>query len=181
MAAYCWVYDSRHLQADCQEPGSAPETYARQSSMGYFYRYLCVTCSIMFHCTCSVLLCLGRVLFVRKMLGWVVKEVSQAELGRNHSVLGRATFIFFRNKSKQQVELTELVSLEPFDDRPVRTVHGVVTLDQLVRDLSDRRPAVHRQTVRALVVVVKHQPHLPYRSTKHQLSPAVHSKLKVQN
>jgi len=28
MAAYCRVYDSRHLQADCQEPGSAPEPYA---------------------------------------------------------------------------------------------------------------------------------------------------------
>ena len=25
MAAYRWVYDSRHLQADCQEPGSAPD------------------------------------------------------------------------------------------------------------------------------------------------------------
>jgi len=23
------VYDSRHLQADCKEPGSAPEPYAR--------------------------------------------------------------------------------------------------------------------------------------------------------
>jgi len=23
------VYDSRHLQVDCQEPGSAPEPYAR--------------------------------------------------------------------------------------------------------------------------------------------------------
>ena len=34
---YRQVYDSRHLQADCQEPGSAPEPYARQSSMGYFY------------------------------------------------------------------------------------------------------------------------------------------------
>ena len=29
MAAYHWVYDSRHLQADCQGPGSAPEPYAR--------------------------------------------------------------------------------------------------------------------------------------------------------
>jgi len=29
MAAYCWVYDSRHLQADGQEAGSAPEHYAR--------------------------------------------------------------------------------------------------------------------------------------------------------
>ena len=37
MAAYCRVYDSVHLQADCQEPGSAPEAYAQQSSMGYFY------------------------------------------------------------------------------------------------------------------------------------------------
>ena len=63
--------------------------------MDYFYRYVRVTCSIMFHCTCSVLLWLGRVLFVRKMLGWVVKEVSQAELGRNYSALARATFIFF--------------------------------------------------------------------------------------
>jgi len=35
MAAYRRVYDSRHLQADCQEPGPAPEPYARQSSMGY--------------------------------------------------------------------------------------------------------------------------------------------------
>ena len=32
--AYRRVYDSRHLQADCQEPGSAPERYARQSSAG---------------------------------------------------------------------------------------------------------------------------------------------------
>jgi len=37
MAAYRGVYDSRHLQADCQESGSAPEPYARQSSMGYFF------------------------------------------------------------------------------------------------------------------------------------------------
>jgi len=29
MAAYHRVYDSRHLQADCQEPGSPPEAYAR--------------------------------------------------------------------------------------------------------------------------------------------------------
>ena len=43
MAAYRRVYDSRHLQADCQEPGSAPEPYARQSSMGYlFYTHLYV-------------------------------------------------------------------------------------------------------------------------------------------
>jgi len=39
MAAYCLVYDLRHLQADCQEPGLAPEPYARQSSMGYLYLF----------------------------------------------------------------------------------------------------------------------------------------------
>jgi len=37
MAAYRQVYDSRHLQTECQEPGSASEPYARQSSMGYLY------------------------------------------------------------------------------------------------------------------------------------------------
>jgi len=43
MAAYRRVYDSRYLQADCQEPGSAPEPYARQSSMGCLYLFLQVT------------------------------------------------------------------------------------------------------------------------------------------
>jgi len=33
MAAYRRVYDSRYLQADCQEPGSAPEPYAQQWSI----------------------------------------------------------------------------------------------------------------------------------------------------
>jgi len=40
MAAYRWVYNSRHLQADYQEQGSAPEPYAWQSSMGYLYLWL---------------------------------------------------------------------------------------------------------------------------------------------
>ena len=35
MAAYRQVYDSLHLQADYQEPGSTPEPYVRQSSIGY--------------------------------------------------------------------------------------------------------------------------------------------------
>jgi len=33
MAAYRLVYDSRHLQADGREPGSAPEPHTRQSSI----------------------------------------------------------------------------------------------------------------------------------------------------
>ena len=39
MAAYRWVYDSPHLQADCQALGSAPEPYARQSSMGNLFTF----------------------------------------------------------------------------------------------------------------------------------------------
>jgi len=39
MAAYRLVYDSRHVQADCQEAGSAPEPYARQS-VEYWLRLL---------------------------------------------------------------------------------------------------------------------------------------------
>jgi len=39
MAAYRRVYDSRHLQADCPEPGAATETCAQQSSMGYLYLF----------------------------------------------------------------------------------------------------------------------------------------------
>jgi len=39
MAAYRRVYNSRHLQADCQELGSAPEPYARYSSMGYLFNH----------------------------------------------------------------------------------------------------------------------------------------------
>ena len=35
MAAYRRVYNSRHMQGNCQERGSAPEPYARQSSMRY--------------------------------------------------------------------------------------------------------------------------------------------------
>ena len=40
LAAYRQVCDLHHLQADCQEPGSALEPYARQSSMGYLYLYI---------------------------------------------------------------------------------------------------------------------------------------------
>jgi len=41
MAAYRRVYDSRHLQADCRELGSAAEPYARQSNMGYVLHWRC--------------------------------------------------------------------------------------------------------------------------------------------
>jgi len=43
MEAYRRVYDSRHLQADCQAQGFPQEPYTRQSSMGYLY--LLVTCN----------------------------------------------------------------------------------------------------------------------------------------
>jgi len=40
MATYRRVYDSRHSQADCKEPGTAPEPYAGQSIMGYRYLFI---------------------------------------------------------------------------------------------------------------------------------------------
>ena len=39
MAAYRRVYDSRHLQAGCKEPGSAPEPLARQLCTGCVYLF----------------------------------------------------------------------------------------------------------------------------------------------
>ena len=48
MAAYCRVHDSRHLQADCQEPGSAPEPYTQQSSMGYLFLLVCTVSGTIF-------------------------------------------------------------------------------------------------------------------------------------
>jgi hypothetical protein len=49
----------------------------------------------------------------------------------------------------------KLVSLKAFDDRPVRTVYGVVGLDQLITDLSNRPPTVNGQCATTLIVVVK--------------------------
>jgi len=37
MAAYRRVYDLRHLQADCLEPGSAPEPYAGKRVWATFF------------------------------------------------------------------------------------------------------------------------------------------------
>jgi len=43
---------SNHLQADCQEPGSAPEPYARQPSTGYTFTffYLSITTESSWSC-----------------------------------------------------------------------------------------------------------------------------------
>jgi len=43
MAAYRRVYDSRHLQADCQEPESAPEPYARYRVWATFLQYKAIS------------------------------------------------------------------------------------------------------------------------------------------
>ena len=40
MAAYRRVYDSRHLQADCQEPGSAPNPMLSNRAWATFTFYL---------------------------------------------------------------------------------------------------------------------------------------------
>jgi len=43
MAAYRRVYDSRHLQADCQEPGSATEPYAGGSRVWATFTFTFLT------------------------------------------------------------------------------------------------------------------------------------------
>jgi len=43
MATYRRVYDLHQLQADCQEPGSAPEPYARLIEYGLPLPLLCST------------------------------------------------------------------------------------------------------------------------------------------
>jgi len=61
MTAYRRVYDAHHLQADCQELGSAPELYARQSSVGYLYLFLPMIHSMQlcaFGCFPNHLLCI---------------------------------------------------------------------------------------------------------------------------
>jgi len=40
MEAYHRVYDLRHLEADCQEPGSAPEPYASEVTTLWCYTNL---------------------------------------------------------------------------------------------------------------------------------------------
>ena len=60
MAACRRVYDSRHLQADCQEPWSGPEPYTRQSSTGYLYRYMVSKCRSVI-CSVSLLFSKRRV------------------------------------------------------------------------------------------------------------------------
>jgi len=42
MAAYRRVYDSRHLQADCQEPGPAPEPYALEYGLPLSFYFILV-------------------------------------------------------------------------------------------------------------------------------------------
>ena len=51
MAAYCRVYDSPHLQADCQEPRSAP---LRNPTFGNrvwaTFTFLCILASVLTTC-----------------------------------------------------------------------------------------------------------------------------------
>jgi len=51
MSAYRRVYDSRHLQADYQEPRSAPEPYAWQSSVGNLHLYIVCVKRVLFSWT----------------------------------------------------------------------------------------------------------------------------------
>jgi len=71
-----------------------------------------------------------------------------------------------KSMSQHQMKLTKLVTWKSFNDRPVRTVQGVVTLHKLFTDLSDCRPIVDSQSVWAEVVIVEHQRRL-YTNKQH--------------
>ena len=73
--AYRLVDDSHHLQADCQEPGSAPEPYARQSSMGYLY-LLSFTHRLIFMYSCGLTVATSRICNV--LLRRCVSDVAEA-------------------------------------------------------------------------------------------------------
>jgi len=72
---------------------------------------------------------------------------------------------------QQQAELTELISSEPLNNRPVMTGNGMIALYELVTDLRHHCPAVDCQCMWALIIIVKHQPHLytfNWRITSHK-------------
>jgi len=74
MAAYRQVYDSCHLHADCQEPGSAPEPYAVWGILVNHYITLCVcvrvrVCVCVRVCACvRVCVCAQHIVFAVKFL-----------------------------------------------------------------------------------------------------------------
>jgi len=74
MAAYRRVYNSRHLQVGCQEPGSAPEAYARQSSRGYL----------------SFLSVLINKIFVHTFVARVVVVHKASGAAREHAIAARS-------------------------------------------------------------------------------------------
>jgi len=86
--------------SDCQEPGSAPEPYARQSSIGYLF--FCVTCSQ----TLS-----------SSMGGFVIDRRVGRMLLRNSSLI-----------PSQRVQLSAArlmsIALRGFDAKPPITVHA---------------------------------------------------------
>ena len=67
MAAYRRAHASRHLQADCQEPGPAPETYTRQSSTGYLYLFYLAYSVQMLRVRAACLLVLWRTGMARRL------------------------------------------------------------------------------------------------------------------
>jgi len=87
MSAYRRVYDSRHLQADCQEPGSAPEPYARQSTMVY----LCLFHSICKHATTRYLTKVAAVLAAKVRIAAAMLPSKGANIERTHRIISART------------------------------------------------------------------------------------------
>ena len=75
MAAYRRVYDSRHPQADCKEPGSAPEPYTLGNRVS-IRRALCWT--VVFW------MGMGTVMNPRRPV-WILWRLSNGKLVNAHS------------------------------------------------------------------------------------------------
>jgi len=79
------VYNSHHLQADCQEPGSAPEPYAWYMSMGYLYLFIStlysIKCMVVYCCYASAALPMGRQRhYVFQLSIWHISGISCMQL-----------------------------------------------------------------------------------------------------
>ena len=87
MATSRRVYDSLHLQADCQEPGSAPEPYARQSSMGYLFYLLTYLLTYYYSESSTVIYTSGDVNPLRQCYGIVAVAAAASFAGRNRLLI----------------------------------------------------------------------------------------------
>ena len=170
MAAYRRVYDSRHLQADCQEPGSAPEPYVRLSSMDNLYLFTGNKLASASHCCVrklqSTLLTLfRRLLDTSRLLQYYWrcclaggKAPSACSLHRmsSHASHHRATKVLFYRRvlKSSNVILQTLLSLK-------QKFVNLLTSSYSIRSLHDSRSAIKQCIWKHNVLSAVNSGHLP--------------------